>query len=250
MDMKKVYVVEDTEMMRFLYEFHLGQIGCTVSFYTNAGDFYAAVNRGAPDLVILDYKLKGGDNGLAVLRRIRSDWEAVPVIMVSGQLDEEARQSLQKLGVAGVLDKPVDTDLLINTVEKCLHRQEPARKPLILVLEDTEQMYRLYKICLTPRFETLHCRSAAELREAAQDGPVRLVIMDYYLHGPNEFDELLKLVQEQFPCAVRVLISGHVATLDLKTKYKHDFAAIWSKPLENVQELPELLGGLLVQNSL
>ena len=62
--------------------------------------------QNAPDAVFLDIVMPGMD-GIEVLRRIRSVYPDLPVIILSGWVSPGQLESARRLGVTDVLQKPV-----------------------------------------------------------------------------------------------------------------------------------------------
>ena len=70
----------------------------------------------APDILISDIRLPGL-TGLELLAYLReSDW-SLPVILITAFGDEAVHLEGKRLGVAMVLDKPFDTEILLNAVK-------------------------------------------------------------------------------------------------------------------------------------
>ncbi len=72
-----------------------------------------------PGAIIMDVRIRGGMNGIEAARRIRAK-KHVPIIFLSGYL-EEVEKELGALESIEFLDKPVDQDLLKESIEKFLH---------------------------------------------------------------------------------------------------------------------------------
>jgi DNA-binding NtrC family response regulator len=82
-----------------------------------------ALQERAPDVIILDHILAGGERGAEYLPRLKEIAAHVPVIIVSGTLDIQGKlQTLQgPLHAHYVLEKPVSATELKATVEKALN---------------------------------------------------------------------------------------------------------------------------------
>jgi len=98
-----------------------------VTLADGAAQAQAAVERGAPDLLLVDFRLRGGDDGIAVVRALRARLPALPAILISGDTSPERLREASAAGIA-LLHKPVPIAQLQQLVAS-LHlspRQEPA----------------------------------------------------------------------------------------------------------------------------
>lgn len=72
-----------------------------------------------PDVVLLDIKLPGMD-GLAVLKKIKSDYPAVRVLMVTAIETSEKIDEALRLGADNYITKPLSLEYLENDVREKL----------------------------------------------------------------------------------------------------------------------------------
>ncbi len=83
-----------------------------------------------PDLILLDLGLPAGD-GFVVMDRLKQFPELclTPVVVLSGRdrLGNEIRAL--RAGAAAFLQKPVNSELLLETIRKYLAKKEPAERP-------------------------------------------------------------------------------------------------------------------------
>src|SRR5262249_35636719 len=109
--MKKVLVVEDTEMIRTLLTTYLQRFDCDVFEAEDGRVGLAMAGADRPDLVLLDVAMPGMDGRevLEHLRRIRATRD-VPVIMVTAISERDVVLSILKVGVTAYLVKPIDRD--------------------------------------------------------------------------------------------------------------------------------------------
>ena len=112
-----VLVVDDEEAVvslfrqRFRRELKAGTI--TLEF-ANSGE--AAYDRlsgvdGARSVVLSDINMPGM-SGLELLDKLRAEWPALPVIMVTAYGDPATRQHAHSLGAVDLIEKPIDFELL------------------------------------------------------------------------------------------------------------------------------------------
>jgi FixJ family two-component response regulator len=104
-------------------------------FSVDAPAFYAALERRRPDVVVLNMRV-GGEDGLAVLRRIKAMRSGVAVFMLANEPDVELAVRAMKAGAADVVTKPINTEQLIQSVLESLRRDihlgaiEGGRRPV------------------------------------------------------------------------------------------------------------------------
>jgi CheY-like chemotaxis protein len=75
----------------------------------------AAIEEAKPDLVLLDVMMPSVD-GWEMLRRVQERYGAgaIPVVMFSGKVDEQAQQQAAANGAQGFIGKPFDLQQLID----------------------------------------------------------------------------------------------------------------------------------------
>jgi CheY-like chemotaxis protein len=94
----------------------LEPMGCAVTEAAGGAEALDRLDEGAWDIVLLDLNMPGV-HGFEVLERLRKRWpmEQLPVILVTGQDDAEARQRGIELRANEFLAKPVDrSELLVR----------------------------------------------------------------------------------------------------------------------------------------
>ncbi len=70
----------------------------------------------APRVIILDMNMPVKD-GLQGLREIKPAFPGIPVLILSGYVDDETLKNAQELGAAGFMRKPFDLIELLNTIK-------------------------------------------------------------------------------------------------------------------------------------
>jgi len=120
----KVLVIEDNLAFRDLLRLHLHQAGHAVQVAADPEEGLRSLIDTPPDLILLDLDLPYL-NGLEVLQALRSDpaSQKIPVIIVTGNADEEVNDRCRTIGIDGFLTKPFKAEHLIKAIAKAL----PAR---------------------------------------------------------------------------------------------------------------------------
>ena len=92
----------------------------------DGGAAIQAVRVHAPDLLLLDLHMPGGD-GLSVLRQLRQDGADTATVMFVGDATDEQMREAEQLGVAAILMKGVPPRELLSRVRQIY--QEATGKP-------------------------------------------------------------------------------------------------------------------------
>ncbi len=120
MNNEMIYIVEDDEGIRELYEGAFEGLYATEMF-ENGKDFFVRFDQVRPGLIILDIMLPDMD-GYTILTKIREVDEKIPVIIVSAKSDEiSAVKGLNK-GADDYMTKPFSVLELIARVKTNLRR--------------------------------------------------------------------------------------------------------------------------------
>jgi two-component system cell cycle sensor histidine kinase/response regulator CckA len=72
------------------------------------------------DLVISDFNMPGL-SGLDVLQAVSARWPSLPVVVISGHLDDVLRARLWSAGAKAILEKPYSTLKLLETIQQILN---------------------------------------------------------------------------------------------------------------------------------
>lgn len=115
-------VDDDTDICGLLSEI-LTDEGYTVMCVTTGENVLALVQRQMPSVLLLDFHLSGGINGLSVAEQLRatSATTDLPIIMTSAD-SHFLQTQLERLQVLGctILAKPFEIDELLSRVERAL----------------------------------------------------------------------------------------------------------------------------------
>ena len=116
---KKVLIIDDeleiVEMIQSLLDMRGYQPFATTQ-WTEAVD---VAEHEKPDLMLLDLNMPTID-GVSLLRFLREQDYTFPVVVVSGYIDEEIRDSLKPFGVVAFVDKPFEINHLSDVVSNAI----------------------------------------------------------------------------------------------------------------------------------
>jgi len=122
-----ILIVEDEPGIEALVAYALSQAGWAVRSAPSVSEACVALDRGVPDLVVLDWMLPDG-SGVELLRRMRAqiEWRAVPVLMLTARHSESDRITGLDAGADDYLVKPFSPKELVARVRAVLRRNPAA----------------------------------------------------------------------------------------------------------------------------
>jgi CheY-like chemotaxis protein len=118
--MVRVIIVEDDTQFRVALGLTLKRMGADV--LAEISDGQAALEwlkSQHPDLILTDCQMPRLD-GIALVRRLRARGDQTPVIMISGQTEEQIIEIALEAGVSQYLAKPLSTPMLAAAIERTL----------------------------------------------------------------------------------------------------------------------------------
>ena len=121
----KVLIVEDENQVARLIELELSYEGYQVEIARNGKEALDKVDKFKPDLIILDWILPEMD-GLEVTRRIRSDGNEVPLIVLTAKDALQDKVMSLDSGADDYLTKPFATEELLARIRAVIRRKPQA----------------------------------------------------------------------------------------------------------------------------
>jgi CheY-like chemotaxis protein len=111
-----VLIVEDDPELRTLYRTALSLAGYSVVAVADGIEALRRIEADPPDIMVLDMALpRLGGRDVSIEVGSHAETSAIPIVVVTG----DAR-GLNTSDFACVLQKPIDLDTLVRTVERCL----------------------------------------------------------------------------------------------------------------------------------
>ena len=166
-----IYVVEDDASIRELVTYTLGSQGMEAEGFMLPSQFWKAMERMKPDLILLDIMLPEED-GLTILKKLRADRETerLPVIMLTAKDGEYDTVIGLDSGADDYIAKPFRMMELISRIRAVLRRAEK---------EDKAEEYRIGDLYVNPSKHVVKVK----------DEPVALTL--------KEFEVLCVLIHHQ-----------------------------------------------------
>jgi RNA polymerase sigma factor (sigma-70 family) len=127
LDTPLVQLVDDDQAVRDALALLIATIGLRVRTWADPLAFLREVDREAIGAIVLDVRMPG-ISGLAVLERLVEQGVDQPVIMLTGHGTVEMCRRAFKGGAAEFLEKPVDDDLLLETLQQAVRQHVRSRE--------------------------------------------------------------------------------------------------------------------------
>ena len=121
--MPLIYILEDDDSVRELEAYALRGNGYEVGGFSNPKDFYEAIKKEKPDLVVADVMLPGED-GLSVTKKLRasSEYKDIPIVIVSAKDSEiDAIRGFDN-GADDYITKPFSVMIFLSRIKAVLRR--------------------------------------------------------------------------------------------------------------------------------
>ena len=134
--MRMIWCVEDDPSIREIEVYALHSTGLEARGFADGAEFWEALEKELPELVILDVMLPGED-GVAILKRLRADerYRDIPVIMATARSTEFDKVQSLDLGADDYITKPFGMMEMVSRVKAVLRRSQPKQTAALLKLD-------------------------------------------------------------------------------------------------------------------
>lgn len=130
---KKILIIDDDQVIVKYLERFLTDNGYEISVAADGREGVDMIQKNPPDIILLDVMMETLFSGFEVLRKLKQNetLKEIPVIGISGMADEiNVRYDPQRDGdyfsPDAFLEKPVDKDLLLKTINELVEKSETA----------------------------------------------------------------------------------------------------------------------------
>ena len=242
-----ILVVEDEPVVREMLVLLLEGEGYRTVTATDGGTALELVARGPvrPDLVLADYNLPNGPNGLQVIASLEERLgHDIKAIILSGDISTNTLREIAGAGRA-YLGKPVTAPVLIRLIEELLAKPEQAaqiddRPPAIFVVDDDSTVRESLRDLLEADGRTVEIYDSCEaFLDIYRPGRRGCLVVDARLPGMGGLELLQRLKDERHrlpaimitghgdvPMAVRAMKAGAIDFIEKPIGYKELLATI------------------------
>lgn len=221
-----ILVVEDDPEMRELLDSLLKDEGHRTASAPDGTAALLLVDRGVirPDLILADYRLPGGLNGLQLTAKLREKLHReIPVVVLTGDISTETLRDIASQNCVR-LNKPVKLLELTQVIQRLLPIAQPAvqaraplaaeaasgpRPPIIFVVDDDNNVREEIRGVLEEDGRTVEDYADCEtFLEAYRPGREACLLIDAYLPGMNGL-ELLQRLNDTGHRLPAIMITGN-----------------------------------------
>ena len=135
--MSDILIVDDERDIRELISEILIDEGYTTRLAGTSEDAMREVTSQPPGLLILDIWLKDSDmDGIDILKKVKSDYPEVPVVIISGHGNIEIAVAAIKQGAYDFIEKPFNIDQLLVVIRRGMETSRLRRENITLRQKD------------------------------------------------------------------------------------------------------------------
>lgn len=133
-----IYLVDDDDAVRNSLALLLRSVGLRSAGFSAPQEFLDQHQADAIGCVVLDIRMPG-ISGLDILEQLAASAD-MPVIMLTGHGNVDLCRRAFKAGAIEFLQKPVDDDLFLNTVQKAVRAHIASREKFAATREAQERL--------------------------------------------------------------------------------------------------------------
>jgi two-component system CheB/CheR fusion protein len=222
-----ILVVEDVPELRELLARLLGDAGHRVVVAPDGLEAVELVTRGVihPELILADYNLPNGLNGLQLVARLRKTLnQEIPVIILTGDISTDTLRAIARQGCVQ-LNKPVKLAEMLQTIQRLLALPQAAATPhpgdaaeavslaaihpaTIHIVDDDRDVRRAMRAVLEQAGRTVEDYASCEaFLDRYRPGGAACLVVDAYLPGMPGL-ELLRWLGEAGHALPSIMMTG------------------------------------------
>lgn len=122
-----IHLVDDDAAVRDGLALLIGTVGLRVQTWADPQAFIDGFDRQAIGAIVMDVRMPGL-GGIAVLERLQAEGVDQPVVMLTGHGTVALCRRAFKSGAAEFLEKPVDDELLLETLQQAVRQHVRSRE--------------------------------------------------------------------------------------------------------------------------
>jgi len=250
---RTILIIEDEPVVREMLVLLLEGEGYHAVAAADGGAALELASRGAvrPDLVLADYNLPNGPNGLQVVSSLQKIFgHDIKAIILSGDISTNTLREIAREGRA-YLGKPVTAPALIRLIEQLLTKTQAApqpddQPPMIFVVDDDSTVREALRELLEANGMTVEAFDSCEaFLDVYRPGQQGCLVVDARMPGMGGLELLQRLKGEPHRLPA-IMITGHGDVPMAVRAMKAGAADFIEKPI-GYKELLDAVGRALEQ---
>jgi FixJ family two-component response regulator len=121
----RVAVIDDDESVRKALKRLLRAASLDADTFASGGEFLHSLATQLPDCIVLDLHMPGM-NGLDVQQQLARSGLRVPIVVITGHDEPQARAQCLSAGAAAYLRKPLDDEALLDAIHRAAGVARPS----------------------------------------------------------------------------------------------------------------------------
>ena len=122
-----IHLIDDDEAVRSSLALLIGTVGLRVQTWSDPQVFLTEFDRQSIGVIVLDVRMPG-ISGLSLLDRLKVQGVDQPVVMLTGHGNVDLCRRAFKSGAAEFLEKPVNDELLLETLQSGVRQHVQSRQ--------------------------------------------------------------------------------------------------------------------------
>ena len=118
---KKILVIDDDKLVLGSIKKQLKNKNLTIQLIDDPIQAFEEISKNQYDLILCDIRMKS-ISGLDVLKRIKLKYPDIPVIIITGYIDDKIMENAVNLGSSDFLIKPITKKVLLNSISNIFFR--------------------------------------------------------------------------------------------------------------------------------
>lgn len=157
---KTIFIAEDDEGIKEVYECAFMAAGFDYVVYERAEELLEALNAKLPDVIVLDIMLPemDGITALSKLKNVNSLFKHIPVVVISAKIEESVKVKSLTLGADDYITKPFGVMELVARINNILKRINSGQENLFysyknISIDDSKHKVTLqgHRLDLSPK---------------------------------------------------------------------------------------------------
>jgi CheY-like chemotaxis protein len=121
--MTRILVIDDSMYQRNKVRRTVAEAGYELLEATNGREGLEIVATHTPDCILLDLIMPEMD-GIEVLQALHNQWEHIPAIVLTADIQENTRQQCLKLGAVAFINKPLQEAEMLQAIKQAIGDQQ------------------------------------------------------------------------------------------------------------------------------